>query len=54
MVGRLKISKLRCKAQKTLEPKYVICGLHDTALKSEPVQLDVPEEQVDGWIASRK
>jgi uncharacterized protein (DUF885 family) len=54
MVGRLKISELRDKAQKALGKKFDIRGFHDTVLKSGPVPLDVLEEQVDGWIASRK
>ena len=54
MVGRLKISELRDKAQKVLGSKYDVRGFHDTVLKSGPVPLDVLEEQVDGWIASRK
>ena len=54
MVGRLKISELRDKAQKALGSKYDVRGFHDTVLKSGPVPLDVLEEQVDGWIASRK
>jgi uncharacterized protein (DUF885 family) len=54
MVGRLKISELRDKAQKALGPKYDVRGFHDTVLKSGPVPLDVLEEQVDAWIASRK
>ena len=54
MVGRLKISELRDKAQKKLGPKFDVRGFHDTVLKSGPVPLDVLEEQVDGWIASRK
>jgi uncharacterized protein (DUF885 family) len=54
MVGRLKISELRDKAQKALGKKFDIRGFHDTVLKSGPVPLDVLEEQVDGWIAARK
>ena len=54
MVGRLKISELRGKAQKALGKKFDIRGFHDTVLKSGPVPLDVLEEQVDAWIASRK
>ena len=54
MVGRLKISELRDKAQKALGAKYDVRGFHDVVLKSGPVPLDVLEEQVDAWIVSKK
>jgi uncharacterized protein (DUF885 family) len=53
VVGRLKISELRDKALKALGKKFDVRGFQDTLLKSGPVPLDVLEEQVDGWIASR-
>jgi len=54
MVGRLKISALRDKAQAALGDKFDIRGFHDVILKDGPVPLDVLEEQVDAWIASKK
>jgi uncharacterized protein (DUF885 family) len=54
MVGRLKMSELRDKAQKELGPKFDYRAFHDTVLKDGPVPLDVLEEQVNAWIASQK
>jgi uncharacterized protein (DUF885 family) len=53
MVGRLKITDLRAKAEKQLGSRFDIKGFHDVVLKSGPVPLDVLEEQVNAWMATR-
>ncbi len=54
IVGRLQSSELRDKVQKALGARYDVRGFHHVVLKSGPVPLDVLEEQVDAWIASRR
>ncbi|MDO9490444.1 MAG: DUF885 domain-containing protein [Sphingomonadaceae bacterium] len=50
LVGRLKISELRDKAQAQMGDRFTMGGFHDTVLLSGPVPLDILEENVDAWI----
>ncbi|PZU46511.1 MAG: DUF885 domain-containing protein [Sphingomonas sp.] len=54
MVGRLKISELRDKAQKELGPKFSMADFHDAVLLSGAVPMDVLEENVNAYIAAKK
>lgn len=51
MVGRLKITELRERAQKQMGARFTYGGFHDAILKSGPVSLDIMEEQVMAWAA---
>ncbi|TPE60086.1 DUF885 domain-containing protein [Sandaracinobacter neustonicus] len=54
MVGRLKISELRDKAQKELGAKFNMADFHDAVLLSGAVPMDVLEENVNAYIAAKK
>ncbi|MGL4543900.1 MAG: DUF885 domain-containing protein [Polymorphobacter sp.] len=54
MIGRLKITELRARAEAALGPKFDIKGFHDVVLTNGAVPLDVLETNVDAWIAARK
>lgn len=54
MVGRLKISELRDRAQAALGDRFDIKAFHDVVLRTGAVPLDILEENVDAWIAGAK
>jgi len=53
-IGQLKILELREKARRALGDRFDLRAFHDAVLGSGALPLDVLEQQVDGWIASRK
>jgi len=54
MVGRLKISELRDKAQKELGNRFSMADFHDAVLLSGAVPMEVLEENVNAYIAAKK
>lgn len=53
-IGQLKITELRENAKAQLGDKFDIRGFHDTVLGNGALPLNVLEERVREWIASRK
>jgi uncharacterized protein (DUF885 family) len=54
MVGQLKITELRKRAQDALGPKFDIRDFHEVVLGQGALPLDVLDEQVTRYIAERK
>ena len=54
MIGRLKITELRDKAQKELGDRFTMAGFHDAILLNGAVPMDVLEANVNAWIAATK
>jgi uncharacterized protein (DUF885 family) len=50
MVGRLKISELRDRAQQQMGNRFTMGGFHDAVLLSGPVPLDILEENIEAWM----
>ncbi|MCG7561756.1 DUF885 domain-containing protein [Pseudoalteromonas sp. McH1-42] len=53
-IGMLKIVELREAARKELGDKFDIRQFHDVVLKNGPVPLNVLEQFVNDWVASKK
>ena len=54
MIGQLKISELRTRAERELGPRFDIRDFHEAILGQGAMPLDVLEEQVDAYIAAAK
>jgi uncharacterized protein (DUF885 family) len=52
-VGQLRIQELRQRAQKELGPKFDVRDFHDVVLRNGRLPLDLLDEQVNEYIASR-
>ncbi len=54
MVGQLKITELRDRAQKALGPRFDLRRFHMVLLDSGPLPLNILEREVEQWIQSQK
>jgi prolyl oligopeptidase len=52
-IGGLKFTELRRKAEKALGSRFDLREFHDVCLRNGSIPLDILEEEVDGWIASK-
>lgn len=54
MVGQLKITELRARAERELGPKFDIRDFHEAVLSQGALPLDILEEQVARYIAAKR
>jgi uncharacterized protein (DUF885 family) len=54
MIGMIKITQLRDKAQHALGPKFDLKDFHDLLIGSGSQPLPILERRVDDWIAARR
>ena len=53
-MGQLKILELRARAQQALGSRFELKAFHDVVVDSGALPMDVLEQRVDTWIATRK
>jgi len=53
-IGQLKILELRDRAKKALGARFDIRAFHDEILGAGALPLDILDQRIDRWIASRK
>ena len=54
MIGKLKIMELRTRSMDDMGDEFDWRGFHDAVLLSGPVPLEILEENVEQWIATKK
>jgi uncharacterized protein (DUF885 family) len=53
-IGGLKIQELRRKAEQELGARFDVREFHDVVLRNGSIPLDILQEEVDAWIASKR